>query len=412
MTITTNDTRNEYTATASQTVFNYTFKIFAAGDLNVYQTASGVTPTDSDLITTYTVDAGTIGDASGGFITLDSGATLNDQITIVSNIDDSRTTDYQNNGDFVPDTVNDDFDRVVSLVKQNKNIVDRTPQFDEAVQNATGLSWAAPTAGEFIRWKADLTGLESISLNTSEDATNAAAVSYDNSTSGLTGTDLQATTDELDGTIDNLNTLSGVAKDATNLGTFTGSTITDNVTNKTALQELETALEATDDKPWQLISTTATTAAASIDITLDSATYKTFRLEFEIGSSLDADFTFTLGHTGGTVFYTGATDYGFLRTTTATPNRHDQALVNVNISTDAAAKLNGEIHIFAADTTTSAARYKAFYSFENTSAAQVFCDISGVLNVATGTAVDAIKLTVGAGTFDTGDSIKLYGLKA
>ena len=44
--------------------------------------------------------------------------------------------------------------------------------------------------------------------------------------------------------IDNLATLSGVAKDSTSLGTFTGSTISDNVTVKAALQALETAVEA------------------------------------------------------------------------------------------------------------------------------------------------------------------------
>ena len=44
--------------------------------------------------------------------------------------------------------------------------------------------------------------------------------------------------------IDNLATLSGLAKDSTSLGTFTGSTISDNVTLKAALQALETAVEA------------------------------------------------------------------------------------------------------------------------------------------------------------------------
>ena len=43
--------------------------------------------------------------------------------------------------------------------------------------------------------------------------------------------------------VDNLVTLSGVANNATNLGTFTGTTIPDNQTNKQALQALETALE-------------------------------------------------------------------------------------------------------------------------------------------------------------------------
>ena len=43
--------------------------------------------------------------------------------------------------------------------------------------------------------------------------------------------------------IDDLITLSGVAEGSANLGTFTGSTIADNVTNKAALQALETAVE-------------------------------------------------------------------------------------------------------------------------------------------------------------------------
>lgn len=43
--------------------------------------------------------------------------------------------------------------------------------------------------------------------------------------------------------IDNLVTLSGVAKDAQNLGAFTGSIITDDSTVKVALQELETEME-------------------------------------------------------------------------------------------------------------------------------------------------------------------------
>ena len=44
--------------------------------------------------------------------------------------------------------------------------------------------------------------------------------------------------------IDNVATLSGLAKDSTSLGTFTGSTISDNVTIKAAIQALETAVEA------------------------------------------------------------------------------------------------------------------------------------------------------------------------
>ena len=48
--------------------------------------------------------------------------------------------------------------------------------------------------------------------------------------------------------IDNMATLTGVAKDSTGLGNFSGSTITNGTVVKTALQELETALEAVDAK--------------------------------------------------------------------------------------------------------------------------------------------------------------------
>ena len=44
--------------------------------------------------------------------------------------------------------------------------------------------------------------------------------------------------------VDNVATLSGVAKDSTSLGTFTGSTISDNQTVKAAIQALETAVES------------------------------------------------------------------------------------------------------------------------------------------------------------------------
>ena len=48
---------------------------------------------------------------------------------------------------------------------------------------------------------------------------------------------------EIDGNVDDLISLSGVAENATGLGTFTGSTISDASTVKDALQDLETAVE-------------------------------------------------------------------------------------------------------------------------------------------------------------------------
>jgi len=158
MTITTNPPRNEYTATAGQTVFNYTFKIFANTDLNVYQTAAGEVASVADIITAYTVSG--VGDEDGGAITLTTGATAGDMITIVSSIPVSRTTNYQFNGDFTPTTVNSDFDRSIALSKQIEAKAGRTLLFSEALQGASDLELSAPEGGKFLRWRADLGGVE------------------------------------------------------------------------------------------------------------------------------------------------------------------------------------------------------------------------------------------------------------
>lgn len=178
MTITANDSRNEYIASAAQTVFNYTFRIYTSADLNVYVTAAGADCSDSDLTTAYVVDAGTINDPAGGFLTFNTGLTVGDKVTINSAIIQDRTTDYQTNGDFKPLTVNADFDRVVSLVKQLETIVKRGPLFPECSQGTTNISLETPLALQFLRWKSDLSGLENVDLATFGAPTTADLVSY------------------------------------------------------------------------------------------------------------------------------------------------------------------------------------------------------------------------------------------
>lgn len=57
-----------------------------------------------------------------------------------------------------------------------------------------------------------------------------------------------STVSTISGKVDDLVTLSGVAANSANLGTFTGSTIADNSTVKTSLQALETKVELVDAK--------------------------------------------------------------------------------------------------------------------------------------------------------------------
>jgi len=161
MTITSQDARDEYTATAGQTVFNYTFKIYADTDLDVYITPAGQDSDDSaDLTTAYTVDPSTISNPNGGFITLDSGANSGDLVTIVSSMPYNRTVDYQNSGDFLPDTVNGDNDRQVSQIKQVVDLAERTFRFQNSQQGVQNVSLPAPLANGYWRWNSDGTEIE------------------------------------------------------------------------------------------------------------------------------------------------------------------------------------------------------------------------------------------------------------
>lgn len=164
MTITKLPARNEYTANAGQTVFNYSFKIFKETDLNVYITPVGQDANDiTDLITNYNVSS--IGDEIGGKITLEVGTNVNELVTIVSNVPSDREVDYQNNGDFRPDVVNADFDKVVSITKKIEDSVNRTFILSQSQQGPSPLSLPAPKAAKLMRWKGDLSGLENVDVS-------------------------------------------------------------------------------------------------------------------------------------------------------------------------------------------------------------------------------------------------------
>jgi hypothetical protein len=131
MAILINDTspRSQYTATASQTVFSVPFEFFSNADLLVYQNSTLKT-----LTTHYTVTGA--GVTGGGSITLVTGATAGDVITIVRDIPVKRVTDFPTSGPFNIDALNSDLDRLTAMVQERENQVSRVvslAQTDAAV---------------------------------------------------------------------------------------------------------------------------------------------------------------------------------------------------------------------------------------------------------------------------------------
>ena len=105
MTVADNTSRNQYTATSGQTVFAYTFEIVDKGDIVVLQ--NGTTLSEG---TDYTVS--NVGNDNGGNVTLTSGATAGDILTLYRDMPYARTQNYTNSGDFLASEVNSDFDNL------------------------------------------------------------------------------------------------------------------------------------------------------------------------------------------------------------------------------------------------------------------------------------------------------------
>jgi hypothetical protein len=97
MTVLDNAPRDQYTATSGQTVFPYTFEIAAAGDIKVLQ--NGTILNQGAGAGEYAVSG--VGVDTGGNVTLVTGATTGDIITIYRDMAYERLTAYTNAGDFL-----------------------------------------------------------------------------------------------------------------------------------------------------------------------------------------------------------------------------------------------------------------------------------------------------------------------
>ena len=158
MTVSSSASRNQYTATAGQTVFAYTFEIVSDDDIVVLK--NGVTLTKT---ADYTVSG--VGVDSGGNVTLVVGATAGDILTLYRDMAYERLTDYTNAGDFLAADVNNDFDRLWIATQQVNEEVNRSikaPVTDPLTIDMT-LPAKASRVGKLLRFNATTGDPEAVS---------------------------------------------------------------------------------------------------------------------------------------------------------------------------------------------------------------------------------------------------------
>ena len=126
--------------------------------------------------------------------------------------------------------INDDENFVTTIT----NLIDANETHIDNVATLTGVAKDSANLGTF-------TGSTIADSSTLKAAIQALETALETKSASSVVT-------EIDGNVEYLVSLSGVAENATNLGTFTGATIADSSTVKAALQALETACElSTDD---------------------------------------------------------------------------------------------------------------------------------------------------------------------
>ena len=135
MTVSALVTRNDITATASQTSFTYTFRVLEATDMDVYQNGAL-------LASGYTVND--VGVNTGGTVTLAVGVPVGQIVSLVLAMPLDRTTNYQNSGDFLAGDVNGDFDKIYIGAIQNENEGGRSLRLKDVEPPTAGVDMTIP----------------------------------------------------------------------------------------------------------------------------------------------------------------------------------------------------------------------------------------------------------------------------
>lgn len=148
MPVTDQTTTNTYTGNGVTTVFAYSFKALAEADITV--TVDGTTKT---LTTDYTLSG--IGTANGGNVTFVTAPASDAEVVITRDMDFTRDIDYQDNGDLLAATLDEDVDRTVMLIQQIRQIVRRAIRAPVAETSVDELPSADDRASKYLAFDAD-----------------------------------------------------------------------------------------------------------------------------------------------------------------------------------------------------------------------------------------------------------------
>ena len=166
--LTSAENRVDYVGNGSTSVYPYTFRIFAASDLQVTQRDLAAAETTLTLNVHYTVSG--VGAAAGGNVTLIAGNLTSGFLLTIRRIRAlTQLKDIRNGGPTFPATFEDGLDHNIMISQQQQEEIGRSihlPTTEAATAAATTMPSVAARAGNFLAFDASGNPIASSSLTT------------------------------------------------------------------------------------------------------------------------------------------------------------------------------------------------------------------------------------------------------
>lgn len=150
MTVSSTTNKVSYSGNGSTVEFAYTFKIFAAADLDVYIRSSTGTETLQTITTNYTVSGA--GSDSGGNVTFVTAPASGETVVIQRSVAATQGTDYVENDPFPAESHEDALDRLTMIAQQQQEELDRCikASVTNTIANSTFTLSAADRANKIF----------------------------------------------------------------------------------------------------------------------------------------------------------------------------------------------------------------------------------------------------------------------